>query len=184
MIHSKKIIVVGTSCAGKTSFAKKFSLYSSITHFDLDDLHWLPNWVEREDKYFLQDVSQNILTLQSWLVSGNYLSLTKDSLWKEADTIIWLNYNLPTVLWRYIKRSYKRVILKEPCCNGNYETFRHAFFSSESMLLWILKTYNKRKEMFKILQNGTFAHKNWIEFNYPKEANSFIKNLSDAANEH
>jgi len=44
---SIKVIITGTSCTGKTTLGKKLAKQFSITQIDLDDLHFLPNWVEK-----------------------------------------------------------------------------------------------------------------------------------------
>jgi len=44
-----RTVVVGSSCAGKTTFAAALSARLGVPHVQLDALHWLPDWVERED---------------------------------------------------------------------------------------------------------------------------------------
>ena len=43
----RKIIITGTTCTGKTTLGKKMSKEFLIPQIDLDDLHFLPNWVEK-----------------------------------------------------------------------------------------------------------------------------------------
>lgn len=136
----QKILIVGTSCTGKTTLAVKIGEQLNIPHFDLDDFHWLPNWVEQPDIEMLADIKTNILPIPKWIVSGNYTNLVKATLWKEADTIIWLDYSLSLILSRFFKRTYKRIVLKEACCNGNYENFYNSFLAKDNLFFWILKT--------------------------------------------
>ena len=49
----RKIIVTGTSCTGKTTLGRKLAKELGITQIDLDDLHFLPNWVEKENDCLL-----------------------------------------------------------------------------------------------------------------------------------
>lgn len=172
-----KIIVIGTSCVGKTTFAAKLSQKTKFKHFDLDDLHWLPNWIEKDDSEFIAEINERILPEDKWIVSGNYFSLVKNNLWKDADTIVWLNFPLSTILFRYAKRTYRRIVLKEPCCNGNFENFRHSFFSSENLFLWILKTHSKRKIEIKKMRKNEFKSKKWLEIKTHKAADKFLKSV-------
>ena len=172
-----KIIIIGTSCVGKTTFGANLSSQLKYTHIDLDDFHWLPNWIEKADDDFLKDIDKYIVSLDNWVVSGNYFSLVKDNLWKSADTIIWLNYSLPTILYRYIKRTYRRIVLKEPCCNGNYENIKHSFFSSENLFFWILKTHSIRKEKIETMRLTEFKFKNWLELATPQSAELLLKSI-------
>ena len=43
----KKIILIGTSGSGKTTFGNNLSKILKIPCTDLDDLFWLPNWQKR-----------------------------------------------------------------------------------------------------------------------------------------
>ena len=42
----KKIVVVGPTGGGKTTFAVKLSQSINIKHYELDSLFWRPGWVE------------------------------------------------------------------------------------------------------------------------------------------
>lgn len=109
---------------------------------DLDDLYWFPNWVEKSDEEFTKDVDL-VLDKPAWIVAGNYGAVLGERP-KQADLIIYLNYSLPTILKRFIKRSFTRVVLKEPCCNGNYESFADLFLKKDGLFWWILSTWRQR----------------------------------------
>lgn len=167
----RKIIITGTTCTGKTTLGKKLSKELSIKQVDLDDLHFLPNWVEKEKSVFVHDVNSEIKKDNEWIITGSYQSLLKDTVWQEASTIIWLDYSLNLILRRYFIRTYRRVFLKEKCCGENYETLGKTF-SNESLFLWIFKTYWHRKERMKNWKETIFSHKKWIILKTPKEENS------------
>ena len=44
----KRIVIIGTSCSGKTTLASTIALKLNIKHIELDK----PNWVERETEAF------------------------------------------------------------------------------------------------------------------------------------
>jgi len=50
-----RVVVVGTSCAGKTTFARRLAGIVGAAHVELDALHWGPLWTPRPD--FQRDVS-------------------------------------------------------------------------------------------------------------------------------
>ncbi|APZ47050.1 hypothetical protein BW723_12495 [Polaribacter reichenbachii] len=166
----RKIIITGTTCTGKTTLGKKISKEFGIPQIDLDDLHFLPNWVEKENEEFVNDVNSEVAKHQEWIVTGSYQSLLKDSVWQEATLIVWLDYSLSLVLRRYFIRTYKRVFLKEKCCGENYETLGRTF-SKESLFLWIFKSYWVRKKRMHHWQNTLFTHKKWLILKNPKEEN-------------
>ena len=165
---NKKIIITGTSCTGKTTLGQKLVKEISVSQIDLDDLHFLPNWVEKEKDRFVEDVNNQIKDLDGWVVTGSYQSLLKDSVWQEASTIVWLDYPLNLILRRYFIRTWRRVFLKEQCCGDNYETLGRVF-SKESLFLWIFKSYWYRKRRMNDWMNGIFSHKKWIVLQSPKQ---------------
>ncbi len=167
--NGKKILIVGTSCTGKTTFGKSISEKSNIPYFDLDDFYWLPNWVEKADDVFLEDIKNEILSNDKWIVGGGYTSLVKELLWTKADTIIWLDYSLPLILSRFFKRTFRRIVYKEACCNGNYETFYSSFIAKDNLFFWILRHYKSRKRKFNVWKAGEFKGKNWVVLKSPSD---------------
>jgi adenylate kinase family enzyme len=165
---SHKIIITGTTCTGKTTLGKKLAKEISAPQIDLDDLHFLPNWVEKEKERFVKDVNKEIEGLDEWIVTGSYQSLLKDTVWQEASTIVWLDYPLNLIIRRFFIRTWRRVVLKEKCCGENYETLGK-IFSKESLFLWIFKTYWHRKRRMDSWMNGLFSDKKWIVLQSPKD---------------
>lgn len=172
----RKIIITGTTCTGKTTLGAKLSRHLNIPQIDLDDLYFLPNWVEKERHIFINDVANAIKNKAEWIVSGSYQSVLKDSIWQEATHIVWLDYLLNLILRRYFIRTYRRIVLKEKCCGENYETLAKTF-SKESLFLWIFKTYYKRKQRLKSWKNGMFSHKKWIVLTMTNEEKNLYKEL-------
>jgi adenylate kinase family enzyme len=132
-----------------------------IPQIDLDDLHFLPNWEVKESVEFICDVNSTIDQYDEWIVSGSYQTKMKDSVWPKANIIIWLDLPLLTILGRYFRRTFRRVMFKEKCCGENYETLGHVLFK-DNMLLHIFKTYWNRKRRLKFWRNDVFADKDWI----------------------
>ena len=85
-----RVVVIGTSCAGKTRFARSLADVLSCPHVELDALHWLPNWVERPSVEF-RALTAQALSQDCWVTDGNY-GAVRDLVWSRATTVIWLNY--------------------------------------------------------------------------------------------
>jgi hypothetical protein len=47
-----RVVVVGSSCSGKTTFAKRLAATLGHPHIELDALNWLPDWVQRPEEEF------------------------------------------------------------------------------------------------------------------------------------
>ena len=173
---TEKIIITGCTCAGKTTLGQKLAQKLGISQLDLDEYHFLPNWVEKEKEQFVEDVLAALENKETWIVSGNYNSLMKDSVWSMANRVIWLDYPLGLILHRYFQRTFRRVVYKEKCCGDNYETLGRTF-SSESLFLRIFKSYWKRKERMQQWMHGPFADKQWVVLRSPKQTSKYLNTL-------
>jgi adenylate kinase family enzyme len=171
-----KIAVIGTSGSGKSTFAKDAASILRVSYIEQDKLFWLPNWTPRSKDDFKSLLEPKIAE-KSWTICGNHSAFQKEIL-RSATHIVWLDYKIHIIYFRAIKRTLRRVFLKEECCNGNIETFRHAFMSKDSILWWIFKTYRKRKEDYnKMFENKPDTGTVHIRFKNPVEANEWLMSL-------
>jgi adenylate kinase family enzyme len=145
----QRINIIGSSCAGKSTFAARLAAALDVPHIELDALHWEPGWTEVSWDVFRSRVA-DATTGEAWVADGNY-SKARDILWPRLDTIIWLDYPFALVLWRAIRRTLARTLRGDPCCNGNRESLRRTF-SRDSILLWVIQTHrSKQQAMRKLL---------------------------------
>jgi adenylate kinase family enzyme len=177
--HSK-ILVVGTSGSGKSTLARKLASMFQLTDIELDALFWEPNWTEVSQPVFRERIEQAMVKNPGWVVHGNY-SKVRDLTWGRADTVIWLDYSLPVVLWRVTKRSIARIITNEALWSGNRESFKKTFCSRESIILWSLQTYHLRKQQYEtLIQDPANNHLQIIRMRSPIETNAFLRRLDTA----
>jgi adenylate kinase family enzyme len=171
----KRTVVIGTSCSGKTSFAGKLAQLLRVQHIELDALNWLPDWKPRPNEEFRSLVKEAVST-DEWIVDGNY-SRTRDIVWSRATAVIWLNYSFPVVLSRAFSRTIRRVFDREVLYSGNRESFRMAFLSGDSILLWVLKTYKRRRREYAQLLSELQGHLEIRVFRIPEEAERFLSEV-------
>lgn len=170
----KRVVVIGCSCSGKSTFFKSLASALNCKYIELDALHWLPDWVERDVGDFWKLVEQDT-EADEWVVDGNY-SVVKDIVWSKATTIIWLNYSFPLVFYRALTRSIKRAVTKEELFSGNSESFRRTFFSKDSILLWVIQTHKeKRKKLPAILLREVEKGVQVVELRNRKATTSFLE---------
>lgn len=142
----KRVAVIGTSCSGKTTLATQLAQCMRVTHIELDALYWLPDWVPRSDEEFRGLVAEAVAP-DTWVLDGNY-SKARDLVWPRATALIWLNYSFPTVLSRALRRTSYRVFCRPALFSGNRETFHQAFLSKDSIIVWVLTTYHRRRREY------------------------------------
>jgi len=178
-MHSEmaRVVVVGTSCAGKTTFARRSAQLLGVPHIELDALYWLPHWVPRPPQEFHALVEQAVAQ-KHWVIDGNY-STVRALVWSRATTVIWLNYAFPTVLWRALTRTVRRSLTRQELFTGNTETLRRAFLSRESILWWVVTTFHQRRTLYRALFNDpAWAQLTRIEFRRALEAERFLATLA------
>lgn len=176
MLCVKRINVIGTSGAGKTTMARELGKRLGVPHIELDALHWEPNWVEAPLDIFRTRVEQAI-QVEAWTLDGNY-SRVRDLVWQHADTLVWLNYDLHVVLWRVWWRTLQRSLTHQELWNGNRENLRTALFSRDSILLWALTTHaRRRREYPELLARPEYAHLHIIQFRQPRDADTWLQGV-------
>lgn len=171
----QRIVVVGTSGSGKTTFAASLARLLNAPHIELDDLHWKPQWVEVPTSEFLAKADAATQSL-AWVVDGNY-SKARALIWPRADTLIWLDYPFPLVICRLLWRTLRGLISRNVRCNGNYENWRN-LFSHNSIILWAFQSHwrNQRKYS-QVLSDPAYAYLQKLRFSSPQEAHAWLQQL-------
>ena len=170
-----RVVVVGTSCSGKTTFARDLAGRLNAAHIELDALFWLPNWVERDPTNFLALVKDEARD-GAWVADGNY-ETSRDFLWSRATIVIWLDYPFPLVFWRALKRTFFGTLFGRKVCGDNYEDLRRTF-SRHSILLWVISTYHlRRRDYIPLFTNEGYPNAAKIRLKSPAEAARFLERV-------
>lgn len=171
-----RVLVVGTSCAGKSTFARRLSALTGQPYVELDELFWGPEWTPKPKDEFVSRV-QWAASQGSWIIEGNY-GAVREVLWPRATAVVWLNYPLPTVFLRGLRRTVRRCTSGEELWHGNRESARRSFLSKESILVWILTTHRRRNHLFASLRrDNVYPQLEWIELRRPRDAERYLNEL-------
>jgi len=173
----RRVVVVGTSCSGKSTFARRLAGILGAPCTGLDVLYWRPNWTPSPEEEFAAAIARTA-SAEVWVIDGNY-TRHQGLLWPRATAVVWLNYPFRTVWSRALRRTIGRMISREELFNGCRESFRQSFFSRDSILLWVLRTYGRnRREYPRRLRGPLAAHLDVCEFRRPQEAERFLEELA------
>lgn len=101
----KKIILIGSGGAGKSTLARLLGEKLNIKVYHLDRLFWKPGWVvvQREEQ---RKVQYKLINQPKWIIDGNYRG-TMDIRLHAADTIIFLDLHRMICVYRAFKRMLK-----------------------------------------------------------------------------
>lgn len=170
----ERVVVVGSSCAGKTTYARRLSEVLGHPYIELDAINWLPDWIQRPTEDFRRLVAEAVAG-ERWVVDGNY-SKSRDIVWQRATCIVWLNYGFPTVMARALRRTLIRALTGQVLYSGNKESLRMAFLHRDSLLLWIVTTFRRRRRDYTRLRaERMYSQLQWLEFRTPMSSDRFLR---------
>ena len=163
----KRVLVLGNSGSGKSSFAEKLAGKLKIPCIHLDSHYWKPNW-NPTPKEEWPALVRRLINEEEWVMDGNY-STTLEERIQQADTAIYLRVSRPVALWRVMKRRivhHGKVRAELPeGCNEKIDL---------EFLKWIWDHPNRAKERtFPILEKYSNSDK-IILYLTSKEAQEFL----------
>lgn len=98
----KRVLVIGSPGAGKSTFARALADRTGLPLIHLDQEYHLPGWQDRPEAEW-RDKLDDLLARDRWIIDGNYSS-SMDRRLARADTAILLDYPAWLCLWRVMKR--------------------------------------------------------------------------------
>jgi len=173
----KRIVVIGDSGAGKTALARQLAQCLDLSHIELDALFWEENWTQTTPQVFRERVMQ-ALCADRWVVDGNY-SRVSDLTWARAETVVWLDYGLVTILIRLLRRTFRRIFTREELWNGNRESFIKGLFTRDSIIVWAITTYSEKRRRYLAAQvDPAYAHIDIIRLRTPHDTQVWLSHLT------
>jgi adenylate kinase family enzyme len=143
----QRIVVVGVSGNGKTTFARRLAAKLALPYTELDALNHRAGWVEATVEDLRRDVDAAMKRSEGWVLDGSYQNKLGDLVLRRADTIVWLDQPLPLVLRRLITRAVKDIVTKRDLFNGNRQTRRFAFWGRDSLIGFAIRMhFHRRRE--------------------------------------
>ncbi len=179
----RRIIIVGSSNSGKSTLGQHLATRMNVPFIELDALYWEPGWVEPDTDVFRERVRQAI-QLGSWVVAGNY-SQQVDVSWPEADTVVWLDLPLPTVLRRCIVRTWQRYRSQELLWGTNRERFwAHLMLWSpkKSLISYTIARHRARRRRYEEqMCDSRWSHIAFVRLTSAKDVEKWVAELPISA---
>ena len=171
----QRILAMGSSGSGKSTFARRLSEITGIPMVSLDALYWKPGWMPSDATEFGQRVTE-AARRPRWIIDGNYISQGAGDLRRRAaDVVVWFDLPRRTCMVGILTRiatSYGRV--RPEMAEGCPERIDTEFFK----YVW---TYRRRQRP-KLLNyfEGLRSDQPLIRFTNRKQAARYLREFAQA----
>ena len=163
-------MVVGCSGAGKSTLAAAVAERAQLPFVPTDPFYWQKGWQPAPQEAVLERLHA-VLSQPVWVMDGNFED-QREIVWAEADALVWLDYSLPVILRRGLKRNIRLYLSGEPTWSGNRMTLPQVF----SGVRHALRSFpNKRKAYPSYLHE--FPQLKVLHFRQPAEAERWLAAL-------
>jgi adenylate kinase family enzyme len=178
-----RIIITGTSGAGKTTLARTLAAHLDLPRVELDAINWQPNWRDLKTDDPLEFVRRVSLAIapDDWVADGAY-HVVRDLTWRRATHLIWLDYERPVIMRRVILRSIHRAVSGRELWpgTGNRESWLN-WFKPSHPIRWAWRTWaHWRRYTGALLADPGYAHLRVLHLREPRDARSAINALAEA----
>ena len=179
----RRVHVIGNSCTGKSTLARRLALALGADLVELDALNWLPDWVglNETNPKELERRFEHATRGDAWVVAGSYTRFAQRTFWARLDTVIWLDLPVPLLVWRVLRRSWRRWRTKELLWGTNVERFwpqLALWRGDDSLVYWVVTAQRgKRRGMRAAMADPRWSHIRFIRLASVAEIETFAANV-------
>ncbi len=157
-----RIMVLGLSCSGKSTFSNHLHQITKIPIYHLDSFYWKYPW-KRNESFSIS----SLLINDAWIMDGNYFDYNFKTRLALSDYVFYIDSSLLMRIYRMIKRHihYKRNSTNKNAVsnminlNFIFSTIKKQIFLQPRILKLLNKNYKNKliyikniKELKRIMQ--------------------------------
>lgn len=113
----RRVIVAGTSGAGKTTLAARIGEVLDIPHVEIDALFHGPCWTPLPT---FQAEVERFTAMPAWVTEWQY-SQVRSLLAQRANLLVWLDLSRTVVMQQVVRRTLRRRLRRQVLWHGNVE---------------------------------------------------------------
>ena len=171
----ERIVVVGRTGSGKTTFARELAAALRVPHVELDSLYFGPEF-STAPLAVLRERTSAAIAGERWVTDGNKRAV-RDLVWPRADTIVWLDYSLGVSLWRLGKRARRRTseLRAEASKTGQRARLPRQLLAAAKGVLTALRSHaGQRREYSRLFTEPANAHLAVVRLRSPRAAREWL----------
>ncbi len=177
----RRIHIMGNTSAGKSTLGARLAHALAVPFVELDALNWEPGWVglnatnPEEFERRIREATKG----DGWVVAGSYTSFSQRAFWSRLETVVWLDLPLPQLVWRVLRRSWRRWRSHELLWGTNYERFwpQLSVWRKEDSLVWwaVTQQHRKRRSMLAYMTDPRWVHIHFVRLTSSAEIELFTR---------
>jgi adenylate kinase family enzyme len=173
----QRVLVMGSSGSGKSTFARRLSEIAGLPFVSLDAMYWKPGWVASDNAEFGQRVAE-VARRPQWVMDGNFTSSGAGELRRRStDTVIWFDLPRSSCMFGIMKRiagSYGQV--RPEMAEGCPEKFDFEFFR----YVWAYRRQQRPKHLEYF--GGLRSDQSLVSFTDRAQANEYLNEIARKQN--
>ena len=115
------------------------------------------------------------------MTAGSYTATAQRAFWPRLDTIVWLDLPAPLLMWRCLRRSWRRWRTGELLWGTNVERFwpQLAMWRGEDSLLWWIATQHRRKRRATLaaMVDPRWSHIRFVRLKSSADIEAFVERV-------
>jgi len=176
----RRVSIVGSSGAGKSSVATALGERIDAPVIELDDLAHGPDWTPTPTPIFRSDLTDALgaaeATHGGWIAPGNHRTVA-DIAQGRADTIVWLDLPRRVSMCRLLRRSVRRSLTREEVWGGNRESLRNLVSRdpARNVLVWAWQNHPLYRDLYDGHATGDFwSHATVHRLRTQRDVDAFV----------
>lgn len=164
----KRILIIGSGGAGKSTLAKRLGEILELPVIHLDRAYWKAGWEKPSKKEWSKKVD-SLIAQHEWIMDGNFGGTLPQRM-RRADAIILLDISRWVCLWRVAKRAVKyRGMHRPDMTPGCHERFDLEF------IRWIWNYPRKSKPAKVALLEASTPDQRVVVLQSSREISEFLE---------
>jgi adenylate kinase family enzyme len=175
----RRISVVGTPGAGKSTVARELARNLGVPFVELDGIFHQPDWAPLAADEFRRRVAE-VTAGDAWVIDGNY-SDVRPLVWARADTVLWIDLPRMVVMRRLIWRTLRRAAFRVELWNGNRERWANFFTwdPERSVISWAWHRHAVYRQRYgSAMQDPACAHLRFVRLRSRPAVRRFLAGTS------